>query len=531
MTKEQMDRTIQTRTQLYKEYTPAEKTALSFKYTPEQMASIEAGEAAITAEDLVVQGQVRRDPFMPRYMDDFSRIERTIDKKIEKMRGEGQDYEFDDSYNQLPNAGELALGMDASQVFSQPYRSAETDTSKWGDWVSVDDPSGKKKWEFKWNPDQLDKLAEEEFFKTPEGKEVMTPLVEQRLADEAFASTARGFGATPDDIEILTQTTDVEAERDFNPDIEAPAEEDEVLMEDDQEVVDDDAVEMEEDDLEDDIDEDFESELEPATKMAKDEYMKALEEADPALFALKSQKPDYDYRSHPVYKACRDRVSVTMRPYESEWAWGTDEHRRLTEKYMEGNLPDVAPDIPKFIDPTVVWGPNAETEVEAEDSKRDVTGGLEDEALEAYQRVGKKMGQTVVDLLKYRVKTLVTHRVVNQTRLGKIASVYNLCVAGNEKGMVGIGEGKAAEGDEAVRVARLNAIRNMVPVLRYENRTIYGDIKGKVGASVVELGARRPGFGVRTNAIIFEIARCAGIYDLSARTPRSRNPVSFSSLL
>jgi small subunit ribosomal protein S5 len=39
----------------------------------------------------------------------------------------------------------------------------------------------------------------------------------------------------------------------------------------------------------------------------------------------------------------------------------------------------------------------------------------------------------------------------------------------------------------------MNAIRNMRPVPRYEERTIYGDVEAKVGASVVQLSARSPG--------------------------------------
>jgi hypothetical protein len=39
----------------------------------------------------------------------------------------------------------------------------------------------------------------------------------------------------------------------------------------------------------------------------------------------------------------------------------------------------------------------------------------------------------------------------------------------------------------------MNAIRNMRPVPRYEDRTIYGDVEAKVGASVVQLSARSPG--------------------------------------
>lgn len=39
----------------------------------------------------------------------------------------------------------------------------------------------------------------------------------------------------------------------------------------------------------------------------------------------------------------------------------------------------------------------------------------------------------------------------------------------------------------------MNAIRNMRVVPRYEERTIFGEVEAKVGATVVQLGARPPG--------------------------------------
>ncbi|KAL8742979.1 MAG: hypothetical protein Q9184_008169 [Pyrenodesmia sp. 2 TL-2023] len=101
--------------------------------------------------------------------------------------------------------------------------------------------------------------------------------------------------------------------------------------------------------------------------------------------------------------------------------------------------------------------------------------------------------------------------------------MYFLAVAGNGRGLVGIGEGKSAEPEEARTQAKNAAIRNMQPIPRYEGRTIYGDVKGKVAATEVELMTRPPGFGIRCQSLIFEICRCAGIEDLAARVPRSRN--------
>ncbi|KAI4126352.1 MAG: hypothetical protein LQ338_003788 [Usnochroma carphineum] len=141
----------------------------------------------------------------------------------------------------------------------------------------------------------------------------------------------------------------------------------------------------------------------------------------------------------------------------------------------------------------------------------------------ATRRLMRQTGFSYREIRRFRVKQLVTHRVVNQTRLGKIQSMYTLTVAGNGKGLVGIGEGKSAEMEEAKAQARNAAIRNMQPIPMYEGRTIFGDVKGKVSATVVDLMTRPPGFGVRCQSLIFEICRCAGIQDLAARVPRSRN--------
>ena len=108
-------------------------------------------------------------------------------------------------------------------------------------------------------------------------------------------------------------------------------------------------------------------------------------------------------------------------------------------------------------------------------------------------RLSQQTGLSQVEIRRLRVKNLVNHRVVNQTRMGKIQSLYFLTIAGNQDGMVGIGEGKSAEDEDARRQAMMNAIRNMKPVARYEERTIFGECQGKVGASVVQLSARPPG--------------------------------------
>jgi small subunit ribosomal protein S5 len=146
--------------------------------------------------------------------------------------------------------------------------------------------------------------------------------------------------------------------------------------------------------------------------------------------------------------------------------------------------PDLlAPSLPaQFIEDEA---PKAKKENADEEDVRDPDG--------IYNRLRKQTGYTLDDIFNLKVKILVKHRVVNQTRLGKIASLYCLAVAGNENGRLGIGEAKGQETEETQNNARISAIRNMQPIPRYEERTIFGEVEGKVSAVEVKLMARPPG--------------------------------------
>jgi small subunit ribosomal protein S5 len=135
-------------------------------------------------------------------------------------------------------------------------------------------------------------------------------------------------------------------------------------------------------------------------------------------------------------------------------------------------------------------------------------------------------GYTERQVRDLRTKTLVSHSVVNQTRLGKVRRAYRLSIAGNGNGLLGIGEGKSDEASDAKIQSQYRAIRNMQPIPRYENRTIFGDVEGKVGAVELQLMHRPPGFGLRVQYLIYEMCRAAGIHDLAARVGRSRNKMN-----
>lgn len=120
--------------------------------------------------------------------------------------------------------------------------------------------------------------------------------------------------------------------------------------------------------------------------------------------------------------------------------------------------------------------------------------GIETEDIDlATRRLMRQTGYALREITSFRTKILVQHRVINQERIGKVQREYCLCVAGNGKGLLGIGEGKSVEPQNAQKMARLAAIRNLVPIPRYESRTIFGFVKGKVCGTEVELFSRTPG--------------------------------------
>ena len=171
---------------------------------------------------------------------------------------------------------------------------------------------------------------------------------------------------------------------------------------------------------------------------------------------------------------------------------------------------------------------------------------IQGEASPALVRLMQMTGYSLREISALRVKSIISHAVVNQTRLGKIRKTYFLSVAGNGNGKIGIGEGKSEEGTEAMLQSQYRAIRNMQPILRYERRTIFGEVNGKVSATELELYARPPGksrlvgaddlgiptltritgFGLRCQQYIWEVCKCAGISDLAAKVKRARNPMN-----
>jgi len=123
--------------------------------------------------------------------------------------------------------------------------------------------------------------------------------------------------------------------------------------------------------------------------------------------------------------------------------------------------------------------------VERDDAAEDPEG--------EYEQVKKLTGMTLHEVLNTPTKVLVRRWVHNQTRLGKIRRIYVMAIAGNQDGRLGLGVAKSTDGQIAMKMALMAAIRNQQPVVRYEKRTIFGNVEAKVSGTVVQLFSRPPG--------------------------------------
>jgi small subunit ribosomal protein S5 len=223
---------------------------------------------------------------------------------------------------------------------------------------------------------------------------------------------------------------------------------------------------------------------------------------------------------------------VVDEPVRAPWENFDDEQRLMTDQEADANFQNFLESLPpsgsetkestilrymKFLDaqrvtvgkeeaennirsamaPTIPTPPKAPVTVRADGKDSDPERPQASvEISPEFVRLMQMTGYTARQLSALRVKTLISHRVANQTRLGKIYKQYFLAVAGNGNGLLGIGEGSADEMSSARLQAQYRAIRSMQPIKRYENRTIFGTVNGKVSATELELYTRPPGMSI-----------------------------------
>ena len=115
------------------------------------------------------------------------------------------------------------------------------------------------------------------------------------------------------------------------------------------------------------------------------------------------------------------------------------------------------------------------------------------------------------------------YRCAKVVKGGRTFSFGALVVAGDRKGNVGIGYGKANEVPMAVEKATKDARKSLIKV-NLKGTTIPHQVKGTSGASTVILVPARPGTGVTAGKSVRPCVELAGVTDILTKAYGSTSP-------
>lgn len=127
---------------------------------------------------------------------------------------------------------------------------------------------------------------------------------------------------------------------------------------------------------------------------------------------------------------------------------------------------------------------------------------------------------------EFDAEVIDVRRVTRVVAGGRRFSFRVAAVAGNHKGKVGVGLGKANDISDAIGKAINNAKKNTITVSLTENNSIPHEVSAKFNASEVNMYPA-PGRGLVSGSSVRDVVRLAGIQDVSTKLiSRTKNKLN-----
>ena len=125
---------------------------------------------------------------------------------------------------------------------------------------------------------------------------------------------------------------------------------------------------------------------------------------------------------------------------------------------------------------------------------------------------------------EFKEKLVAINRITKVVKGGRRFGFAALVVVGNQKGSIGIGQGKSKQVPDAIKKATEEAKKKQVKIPLKEGRTLHHDVKGKSGSGKVIMRSAPSGTGIIAGGPVRALCDVLGIQDVVAKSLGSANP-------
>ena len=121
-------------------------------------------------------------------------------------------------------------------------------------------------------------------------------------------------------------------------------------------------------------------------------------------------------------------------------------------------------------------------------------------------------------------KLVAINRITKVVKGGRRFAFAALVVAGNQKGSIGIGQGKSKQVPDAIKKATEVAKKNMIQIPLKDGRTLHHDVYAKSGSGKILMRSAPTGTGIIAGGATRAVCEVLGIQDIVAKSLGSPNP-------